>query len=185
MKPYVPITAAILVPLLAMGPSCATTAPRQQLRLAFLDGDDGASEEDQGVVDAAPAPIIELSDAEVAEGFRALARDPRLIAFFRQPEGMGLHLVPASHVLGDAFVPGYHQLCATRGQPADCLGLLGDGAFDTDDRQHDRRRGRRNAAEGSSGLQVPSGVQECYGLGRSREGMAPHCRAEPRSSGSR
>jgi len=135
MKPYVPITAAILVPLLATGPSCATTAPRQQLRLAFLDGAGAASEEEQGVVAPEPAPIVELSDAEVAEAFRTLARDPRLIAFFRQPEVRGLHVLPASYVLGDAFVPGYHQLCATRGQPADCLGLLGDGAFDTDDRQ--------------------------------------------------
>src|SRR5512140_2088727 len=105
MKPYVPITAAILVPLLALQPSCATTTPRQQLRLAFLDGDSDASEEDQGVVAPEPAPIVELSDAEVAEGLRMLARDPQLIAFFRQPEGTGLHLVPASYVLGDAFVP--------------------------------------------------------------------------------
>ena len=46
-------------------------------RLAFLDGDSGASEEDQGVVEPAPTPMVELSDAEVAEGFRTLARDPQ------------------------------------------------------------------------------------------------------------
>src|SRR6185436_8234017 len=57
------------------------------------------------------------------------------IAFFRQPPSPGLHLLPASYVLGDAFVPGYHQLCAARGGPADCLDLLPDGAFDADDRQ--------------------------------------------------
>ena len=68
MKPYVPITAAILVPLLALEPSCATSAPRQQLRLAFLDENGRAGEEDQGVVAPEPAPIVELSDAEVAEG---------------------------------------------------------------------------------------------------------------------
>jgi hypothetical protein len=134
MKPQVPIIAAVLVPLLALGPSCAT-AQRQQLRLAFIDGSDGASEEDQGVVEPLPAEPVNLSDAELAQGFRTLAQDPQLIAFFRQPEGSGLHLLPASYVLGDAFVPGYNQLCAARGQPTDCLSLLGDGAFDTDDRQ--------------------------------------------------
>jgi len=132
MKPHVPIIAAVLVPLLALGPSCASA--QRGLRLAFLDGS-GTSEEDEGVVEPEPAPLIELSDAEVVEGFRTLARDPQLIAFFRQPEGTGLHLLPASYVLGDAFVPGYSQLCASRGQAADCLSLLGDGAFDTDDRQ--------------------------------------------------
>jgi len=136
MKPHVPITAAILVPLLALGPACATTPPqRQQLRLAFIDGSDGASEEDQGVVEPLPAETVELSYAELAQGFRTLAQDPQLIALFRQSADTGLHLLPASYVLGDAFVPGYSNLCASRGQPADCLGLLGDGAFDTDDRQ--------------------------------------------------
>jgi len=134
MKSHVPITAAVLVPLLVLGPSCAGT--QRDLRLAFLDGaDPAASGDDEGVVEPEPAPQVELSDAEVAEGFRTLARDPQLIAFFRQPEGTGLHLLPASYVIGDAFVPGYNQLCAGRGQPADCLGLLGDGGFDTDDRQ--------------------------------------------------
>jgi len=135
MKPHVPITAAVLVPLLALGSSCVTASRQGQLRLAFIDESGGASEEDQGVVEPLPAEPVELTDAEIAEGFRTLARDPQLIAFFRQPESTGLHLVPASYVLGDAFVPGYNQLCASRGQPADCLGLLGDGAFDTDDRQ--------------------------------------------------
>src|SRR6185369_8871362 len=86
--------------------------------------------------EALPAAPVELSDDELAQGFRTLAQDPQLIAFFRQPEGSGLHLLPASYELGDAFVPGYNQLCAARGQPADCLGSLGDGSFDTDDRQH-------------------------------------------------
>src|SRR4051812_43263372 len=135
MKPHVPITAAVLVPLLALGPSCATVSRQGQLRLALIDESGGASEEDQGVVEPLPAEPVELTDAEIAEGFRTLARDPQLIAFFRQPENTGLHLLPASYVLGDAFVPGYGQLCASRGQPADCLSLLGDGAFDTDDRQ--------------------------------------------------
>ena len=64
MKPQVPIIAAVLVPLLALGPSCAT-APRQQLRLAFIDGSDGTGEEDQGVVEPLPADPVELSDAEL------------------------------------------------------------------------------------------------------------------------
>lgn len=135
MKPHVPIVAAVLVPLLALGPSCATASRQGQLRLAFIDESGGASEEDQGVVEPLPAEPVELTDAELAQGFRTLAQDPQLIAFFRQPPDTGLHLLPASYVLGDAFVPGYGQLCASRGKPADCLGLLGDGAFDTDDRQ--------------------------------------------------
>src|SRR3954466_15770854 len=135
MKPHVPITAAVLVPLLALGPSCATASRQGQLRLAFIDESGGASEGDQGVVEPLPSEPVELTDAEIAQGFRTLARDPQLIAFFRQPENTGLHLLPASYVLGDTFVPGYGQLCASRGQPSDCLGLLGDGAFDTDDRQ--------------------------------------------------
>src|SRR4051812_13931524 len=135
MKPHVPITAAVLVPLLALGPSCATASRQEQLRLAFIDESGGVSEEDQGVVEPLSVESVELTDAEITEGFRTLARDPQLIAFFRQPENTGLHLLPASYVLGDTFVPGYNQLCAARSQPVDCLGLLGDGAFDTDDRQ--------------------------------------------------
>ena len=135
MKPYVPLTAAVLVPLLALGPSCVTASRQGQLRLAFIDESGGAGEEDQGVVEPLSAEPVELSDAEIADGFRTLSRDPRLIAFFRQPADTGLRLLPASYVLGDAFVPGYSQLCASRRQPADCLGLLGDGGFDTDDRQ--------------------------------------------------
>jgi hypothetical protein len=44
-------------------------------------------------------------------------------------------LLPAAYLQGDAFVPGYRELCAGRGQQADCLDLLRDGAFDSDDRQ--------------------------------------------------
>src|SRR5262245_46676213 len=109
MKPHVPISAAILAPLLALGPACATAPPRQ-IRLAFIDGSSGASEEDEGVVEPLPAEPLKLSDAELAQGFRTLAQDPQLIALFRQPEGTGLHLLPASYVLGDAFVPGYNEL---------------------------------------------------------------------------
>jgi len=133
VKAYIPITAAVLVPLLALGPACAT-APRQ-LRLSFLDGAGAAGDEDLGVVESLPVKPVELSDAEVAEGFRTLARNPQLIAFFRQQAGTDFHLLPASYVLGDAFVPGYNQLCASRRQSGDCLDLLGDGSFDTDDRQ--------------------------------------------------
>ena len=125
MGPHVRVIAALLVPLLALGPSCART--RQELRLAF--------DEEEGFVTPLPAPAVELSDAEVADGFRLLARDPQLIALFRQPEGATLRLLPASYTLGDAFAPGYQQLCASRGDPADCLSLLQDGAFDTDDRR--------------------------------------------------
>src|SRR3954470_17253427 len=89
MKAQAPIIAAVLVPLLALGPSCAT-APRQQLRLAFIDGSDGTSVQDQGVVEPLPAEPVELSDAELAQGFQALAQDPQLIAFFRHPDGTGL-----------------------------------------------------------------------------------------------
>src|SRR3954466_15638367 len=91
MKPHVPITAAVLVPLLALGPSCATASRQGQLRLAFVDESGGASEEDQGVVEPLPAEPVELTDAEIADGFRTLARDPQLIAFFRQPENTGVH----------------------------------------------------------------------------------------------
>jgi hypothetical protein len=125
MGGHVRVTAAILVPLIAFGSSCAGGS--RDLRLRF-DGE-------EGVVAPLPAGPVELSDAEIDLGFRTLARDPQLIALFRQPEGSGLHLLPVAYLQGDAFVPGYRQLCADRGQQADCLGLLGDGAFNADDRQ--------------------------------------------------
>src|SRR5256885_148254 len=109
---------------MALGPSCASGT--RELRLAF--------EGEEGVVVPLPAAPVELSDAEIDRGFRMLAQDPQLIALFRQPREAGLHLLPASYVTADAFVPGYNQLCAARGGPADCLDLLRDGAFDTDDR---------------------------------------------------
>src|SRR5205823_1825294 len=62
-------------------------------------------------------------------------QDAELIAFFNRPAGARLHLVPASLTLDDPFVPGYQRLCSSRGKSPDCLNLLQDGSFSTDDRQ--------------------------------------------------
>lgn len=126
MPTHVRLTAALLVPLLAFGPSCAS-APRQ-VRLEF--------ERAEVLVTPQAAPPVEVSEAEFRSALAQLSHDAELVAFFKRPVQSGrLHLVPASFAPDDPFVSGYQRLCASRRKPADCLNLLQDGLFDADDRQ--------------------------------------------------
>jgi len=126
MHTHVRLTAALLIPLLVLGPSCAGM-PRQ-VRLEFEKG--------ELLITPQAAPPIEVSEGDFKRALVKLSQDAELITFFNRPiEGRRLRLVPASFKPDDTFLPGYQRLCASRQKPTDCLNLLQDGQFDADDRQ--------------------------------------------------
>src|SRR4051812_11368314 len=139
MGPHVRMIAAVLVPLMALGPSCA--APRREVRLQFTDGEIVAQ-----VPDSEGKPI-EVREPELWGSFRAAARvmvvhpDPLAAAeqTFGIAEGSGTYryyarsgrLVPESGAeesesSGERLTPGYLGWCGgTRLGGGDCLHLLG------------------------------------------------------------
>src|SRR3954469_21304427 len=122
---HVRLTAALLIPVLALGPSCVR-APRQ-VRLEL--------DQREVIIALQDAPVVEVSEVDFHHALARLSQDPEMIAFFNRPASPRLRLMPASFTQEDPFVSGYRQLCAARGKPTDCLELLQDGVFDADDRQ--------------------------------------------------
>jgi hypothetical protein len=135
MSPYLRATAALLIPLLALTPSCA--ASRQEVRLQFEDGEvrvDVASNSGEP---------IQIPEPELWDSFRTSVRaviaqsDPLAAAeqTFDVAEGSGTYryyprsgqLVAESGVepMEDALTRGYLEWCGgTRLGGGDCLRLL-------------------------------------------------------------
>src|SRR5258707_15792976 len=96
LRMHMRLTAALLIPLLAFGPSCVTGS--RQGRLQFEKG--------EVIVTPQAMPPVEVSEVELKQAAARLSQDAELMAVFSRPKATRLHLFPASFSLHDALLPG-------------------------------------------------------------------------------